>query len=69
MSDENCSGETDGDLPDQTASSADSAERESIDEVPEYEGQWAALSDGNSFDADGDSDEPGDSGADHSDDP
>lgn len=65
MSDENSSGEREGEAPEKNTSSADSAERESIDEVPEYEGQWAALSDGES---DGNSDGSGESGSDHSDD-
>ncbi len=53
MSDENGGGKTDGESAEKDASSADSTDRESTDRVPEYEGQWAALSDEES---DGDSD-------------
>lgn len=64
MSEGNSSGETDGESVEKDTSSADSTERESIDEVPEYEGQWAALSDGESVGFDGDSDGSSDSDAD-----
>jgi len=52
---ENSDGEPDSGSPEKDTSAADSGDRESIDEVPEYEGQWAALSDGESSNADGDS--------------
>jgi hypothetical protein len=60
VSDQNSAGETDSESAEKDASSADSTDRESTDGVPEYEGQWAALSDGES---DGDSDGSSDSGA------
>ena len=62
MSEESGNRETDSEPPEKDASPADSTERESIEEVPEYEGQWAALSDGKSSESNGDSDGSSDSG-------
>lgn len=66
MSNENGGGEKDGKSAEKDASSVDSAERENVDEVPRYEGQWAVLSDEESPDPDGDSDGSSDSAADDS---
>lgn len=67
MSDKNSGGEADGEPTEKSASSANSTERESSDKVPEYEGQWAALSDGEHLESDGDSDGSSDSSAGNSD--
>lgn len=57
MSDEGGNRERDSEPAEKDASSADSTERENVEEVPEYEGQWAALRDGKSSESNGSSDE------------
>lgn len=61
MNDENGDEKTNRESAKKDASPADSTDREDTDGVPEYEGQWAALSDGKS---DGNSDGSGGSGKD-----
>jgi hypothetical protein len=65
VSNENSSGE-DGKSAEKSVSAADSTDRESSDEVPKYEGQWAALSDEEFLESDGDSDGSSDLDADES---